>query len=66
LRNGNGEKHTRATHGEDDASDFNNALTIRLANLNNDLWIVDIVELASSAGDDGPGFTEDASSSWNL
>jgi len=60
------EEHTRATCREDDASDFSRTLGARRANLDDNLWIVNIVELASSTGDDSPGFAEDVNSSWDL
>lgn len=61
-----GDKHTWATYRENYAPDFNSTITVRLTNLDDRLWIIYIVKLASSAGDDGPSFTKNVSSSWNL
>jgi len=66
LWDGKGEEPTRATCRENNASDFSRTLGARLADLDDNFWIVDIVELVSSTGEDSPGFTEDVNSGWNL
>ena len=60
------ETRTRATSRENDASDFSNALTTVHADLDDNPWIIDVVELAPSTGDDSPGFAKDTNPGWNL
>lgn len=57
---------TRATGGEDDSTNFGNSLGTNCTNLDDDLWVIDIVELGPRTGNNGPRFTKDLDSGWDL
>ena len=59
-------QHTSLVRGEDHVGELRNALVSGLADLDDDLRVVVVVERRASSGDDRPGLTDDLDASGDL